>query len=263
MGNDVSDKVVKYTLIFFALVMALAFVVLLKEPITKLCESRQQNKLKENALAAMEEDGVIATLEQTLQEETGLSDLKLSVSSILCPDYFYDKYDHVFKVYVYTAVNSDEILQYVSDPILLVKRLEKAAKTYWYGKQYFYHEDDWTVNVVVNPRTDHVRLKIVTSDNRSYEYDDSDSGTLLWVNGHIEMRTRKNNDQGTSSSKPSSSGTQSSKPSSKPSSSSWMDSYDEGYEDVYYDEDYDQDRYDRDSDYAAGVDDAMEDDGGW
>ena len=36
-------------------------------------------------------------------------------------------------------------------------------------------------------------------------------------------------------------------------------SYDEGYEDVYMDDDYDWDRYQTDSDYATGVDDAMED----
>lgn len=38
-----------------------------------------------------------------------------------------------------------------------------------------------------------------------------------------------------------------------------LDSYDEGYEDVYLDDDYDDDRYRTDSEYANGVDDAMED----
>lgn len=37
------------------------------------------------------------------------------------------------------------------------------------------------------------------------------------------------------------------------------DSYDEGYEDIYDNEDYDMERYDNDSEYAAGVDDAMDD----
>lgn len=36
------------------------------------------------------------------------------------------------------------------------------------------------------------------------------------------------------------------------------DSYDEGYEDIYDNEDYDMDRYSYDDDYAAGVDDAMD-----
>ena len=35
-------------------------------------------------------------------------------------------------------------------------------------------------------------------------------------------------------------------------------SYDKGYDDIYMDGDYDYDRYDRDSDYADGVDDAMD-----
>jgi len=41
-------------------------------------------------------------------------------------------------------------------------------------------------------------------------------------------------------------------------SSAWK-SYDEGYEDVYDNDDYDWDRYWSDSEYADGVDDAMED----
>lgn len=32
------------------------------------------------------------------------------------------------------------------------------------------------------------------------------------------------------------------------------DSYDDGYDDIYMNGDYDYDRYDRDSDYADGVD---------
>lgn len=36
------------------------------------------------------------------------------------------------------------------------------------------------------------------------------------------------------------------------------DSYDDGYDDIYMDGDYDYDRYDKDSDYADGVDDAMD-----
>ena len=37
------------------------------------------------------------------------------------------------------------------------------------------------------------------------------------------------------------------------------DSYDEGYDSVYEDDDYDLDRYDRDQDYADGVEDAISD----
>lgn len=43
------------------------------------------------------------------------------------------------------------------------------------------------------------------------------------------------------------------------SSKSTYDAYDDGYDDIYMDEDYDYERYDRDSEYAAGVDDAMDD----
>ena len=36
------------------------------------------------------------------------------------------------------------------------------------------------------------------------------------------------------------------------------ESYDEGYDDVYMDDVYDDDRYNSDSDYADGVNDAMD-----
>ena len=51
----------------------------------------------------------------------------------------------------------------------------------------------------------------------------------------------------------------SSSSSKKSSSSSSWKSYDEGYEAVYDDDDYDWDCYWSDSDYADGVDDAMDD----
>lgn len=38
----------------------------------------------------------------------------------------------------------------------------------------------------------------------------------------------------------------------------YSNSYDEGFDSIYDDEDYDEDRYDWDSDYADGVDDAMD-----
>ena len=53
-----------------------------------------------------------------------------------------------------------------------------------------------------------------------------------------------------------------SKPKSSYGTSSYRkstaDSYDDGYDDVYMDGDYDDDRYARDSDYADGVDDALD-----
>ena len=48
----------------------------------------------------------------------------------------------------------------------------------------------------------------------------------------------------------------------KKSTYSAYDSYDDGYDDIYMDGDYDYDRYDRDRDYADGVDDAMDECGG-
>ncbi len=64
----------------------------------------------------------------------------------------------------------------------------------------------------------------------------------------------------TTSGSTTSSSSSSNSSSSKYNSNHSHDSYDDGYDDVYMDGDYDQDRYERDDDYATGVDDAIEDD---
>ena len=56
----------------------------------------------------------------------------------------------------------------------------------------------------------------------------------------------------------SSSTTTNRKPSSDKKTYNTYDSYDEGYEDIYDNDDYDMDRYYNDDEYAAGVDDAMD-----
>lgn len=63
----------------------------------------------------------------------------------------------------------------------------------------------------------------------------------------------KKNTTGTSSAKKNNTGTSSSKKNNP------YNSYDDGYDDIYMDDDYDYDRYYKDSDYADGVDDAMDD----
>ena len=80
---------------------------------------------------------------------------------------------------------------------------------------------------------------------------------------HTTSSSSSSSNSSSSGSNSSSSSTSSYKPSSSSSkynSGYSYDSYDSGYDDVYMDGDYDQDRYDRDSDYADGVDDAIEDD---
>lgn len=69
--------------------------------------------------------------------------------------------------------------------------------------------------------------------------------------------SKSSSSSSTSGSTKNSSASSSSQKSSS-SGSSWK-SYDEGYDAIYEDDDYDWDRYWSDSDYADGVDDAMED----
>ena len=85
-------------------------------------------------------------------------------------------------------------------------------------------------------------------DNSTYRYKSSTS------------YSESSNSSGSSStikSSNTSSGEKSSSSSKKNQSS--MDSYDDGYNAIYEDDDYDWDHYWSDDGYAAGVDDAMED----
>ncbi len=69
----------------------------------------------------------------------------------------------------------------------------------------------------------------------------------------------KSNDSGSSSGSKNYSSKKSSSSSSSSSNRKYYNSYDDGYEDIYENDDFDEDRYRTDSDYASGVDDAMED----
>ena len=103
---------------------------------------------------------------------------------------------------------------------------------------------------------------------RKAAYGTSSSHSHSTTSSHSHSTTSSTTSSGsTSNSSGSSSNSGSSSSSYKPSSSSSKynsshsyDSYDDGYDDVYFDSDYDQDRYDRDDDYATGVDDAIEED---
>ena len=89
--------------------------------------------------------------------------------------------------------------------------------------------------------------------------DDSNSYSGSYSNSSSSSGTYSNSSS-SSSYKSNSSGSSSKKKYSNP-----YKSYDDGYEDVYMDDDYDDDRYNSDSDYADGVDDALDDydDGDW
>ena len=96
------------------------------------------------------------------------------------------------------------------------------------------------------------RRKATYGTSSSYSHSTSSSTTSSSSSSNSSSSS-SNSSSSSSSYKPSSS-------SSKYNSSHSYDSYDDGYDDVYFDSDYDQDRYDRDDDYATGVDDAIEDD---
>ena len=74
-----------------------------------------------------------------------------------------------------------------------------------------------------------------SSTYHSKSYDSSSTGNSESTNRSYSNDTKKNS-----------------------SRKSTYDSYDDGYDDIYMDGDYDYDRYESDSDYADGVDDAMD-----
>ena len=92
------------------------------------------------------------------------------------------------------------------------------------------------------------RRKAAYGTSSSHSHSTTSSGSTSNSSG-----SSSNSGSSSSSYKPSSSN-------SKYNSSHSHDSYDSGYDDIYMDGDYDQDRYDRDDDYATGVDDAIDDD---
>lgn len=94
------------------------------------------------------------------------------------------------------------------------------------------------------------------SDTAGYShsrYSSSYSTKSTTGSGSSYNSSTKKNTTGTSSSKKNNTGTSSSKKNNP------YNSYDDGYDDIYMDDDYDYDRYYKDSDYADGVDDAMDD----
>ena len=94
------------------------------------------------------------------------------------------------------------------------------------------------------------------SDTAGYShsrYSSSYSTKSTTGSGSSYNSSTKKNNTGTSSTKKNNTGTSSTKKTNP------YNSYDDGYDDVYMDGDYDYDRYYKDSDYADGVDDAMDD----
>jgi hypothetical protein len=76
--------------------------------------------------------------------------------------------------------------------------------------------------------------------------------------GSTSKKSSNTSHTGSTSSQSSSTSSKKSTETKSSTSSRGYDSYDEGYEAVYDDDDYDLDRYYEDSDYADGVDDAMD-----
>lgn len=91
-----------------------------------------------------------------------------------------------------------------------------------------------------------------SSSHSNSSYSNKSSSSSSSSSNNNKSTARSNASSYNSSTKKSSTGTSSSK------KSNIYDSYDDGYDDIYMDGDYDYDRYDRDSDYADGVDDAMD-----
>lgn len=94
------------------------------------------------------------------------------------------------------------------------------------------------------------------SDTAGYShsrYSSSYSTKSTTGSGSSYNSSTKKNTTGTSNTNKNTTGTSSTKKTNP------YNSYDDGYDDIYMDDDYDYDRYYKDSDYADGVDDAMDD----
>lgn len=81
----------------------------------------------------------------------------------------------------------------------------------------------------------------------------------IYCSVHKKSSSGNSSNSYSSNKKNSGSSSRNNSSSSKSKKSYGYEAYDEGYDSVYYDDDYDWDRYYSDSDYADGVDDAMDD----
>ena len=88
-----------------------------------------------------------------------------------------------------------------------------------------------------------------TKETTTYSYHTSSSSSSYGGSSSYSSSTKKKSSSSTGGYSSYSSGSSPSSP---------YKSYDEGYEAVYDDDDYDWDRYNSDSDYAEGVDDALD-----
>lgn len=101
--------------------------------------------------------------------------------------------------------------------------------------------------------------------HKSYTASSGTSGSYTGSSGSSGKSTTSESSTGKSSSGSYASSSIKKSSSQKSSYPSWS-SYDEGYDSVYEDYNYDWDRYQSDSDYANGVEDAwsdLEDEGEW
>ena len=90
--------------------------------------------------------------------------------------------------------------------------------------------------------------------HKPYTGSSSSHSSSSYSNNSSSSTSKGSNKSSTTNNSSYSSGTKKSTTTKK----STYDSYDDGYDDIYMDGDYDYDRYDSDSDYADGVDDAMD-----
>ena len=86
----------------------------------------------------------------------------------------------------------------------------------------------------------------------------SHSSSSYYNKSTSSSSSSSHNNKSTAGSNASSYNSSTKKSSTGTSSSKKSNTYDDGYDDIYMVGDYDYDRYDRDSDYADGVDDAMD-----
>ena len=93
-----------------------------------------------------------------------------------------------------------------------------------------------------------------STDSKSTDSKSTDSTSKSSTSSSGTSSSYNNKSNSTNNSSPYSSGTKKNTTITK----NTYDSYDDGYEDIYMDGDYDYERYNRDSDYADGVDDAMD-----
>jgi len=196
-----------------------------------------------------------------MREQTGISDIVVTFNRINDYETSYDSKHHSYSIYAEVTISSNELTQYIEDDYTLWEKVSIIANFCLNNGSYRYSNEFGSVYVWTSRKNKNTFVEMQDDSGNTYRFYTSDTVAYLYVNNDVIKMVHFAKEDETDNKKNNSSSSNTYKPSSSTHRNN--SAYDDGYNDIYENEDYDWERYQWDSDYADGVDDAMEDDGEW